>query len=1015
MESKFKKGDEVQCISDPVKIGTVVEVCEKHAGVQWYRVNLGGAIGRPKMSEQDLRSYIPNTSPRDNLIAGNIDGYQEFQRLITFQRMQRDHPLRNNIYAFNASRTRFFPYQFKPLLKFLDSPKNRLLIADEVGLGKTIEAGLILTEARARQTIQRVLVVCPSGLTSKWRLELKTRFGEEFRIYKTSDFLEYIDEYEESPFTSHINGIISLETIRQNKILERLEALLPSFDIVIVDEAHHMRNRGRKQWQAGIHLSHGSEAMLMLTATPIHLGNENLATLLNILDEEEFPDFYTTDLRIRDNEPIVKCQICMGQLPPNIEMAKEAITQISELTWTKQNPYFKIVDKRISEFNIRDKNYRKDIIDIQRDLAQLNLIGHIFTRTRKREVHTRSPIRTPHAIELQFTDKEREFYDAVTDFVRIECSQRMSSSFIESFVLQMPQRRMASSIPAMVNHYKQSIDLSVDDLSEDLTLSEYDENGDGLTELIEAKKRLFALVNNWPSPSSDTKYDQLKIALRGHREAQGYLKVMIFSFFKGTLYYLNERLKADGFRCEMIHGDIHPDKKRNEIVEKFRENEDVEILLSSKVGSEGLDFQFCSTLFNYDLPWNPMEIEQRIGRLDRIGQESDRIHIYNFWIKDTIEEKIFRRLYDRINIFRKSIGDLEVILGDVLSSIEKEILSKKLTDEEEGKLLDLKLMALEQRETQLKKLEKEAAQFIGTDQFFNSEVDAIKSRRRYVTGEQLRRFIIDFLRINCPNTIMDYNKNKKEGFIEIDDRLRNVLTKYGQPGMGVIVGNKTPITFDSEKAFENPRIDFINILHPITQAIVKAYQEQDMSSNAHRISLSSQRLSDDDYFYFIYKLRIKGARSRNSIEMVLLTKDLKIACNDEDTEIILGEMVEFGEEIQDLEFEVDAERACSEAERIFQGRIQQIRMNEEQNNIAFIERRLQSLRTSYHNQINNLKKRLERGMELQQSEKIIRMLKSGIRNKETDLSIKENELEGLKQVEVNYDEISAGILRIKNS
>ena len=151
---KFKVGDEVQSVSDASRVGTVVEICEVHLGDQWYRVNYG-QLDRPKVVEQDLRPYSPGNSPRDNLQNGNVDGYREFQRLLTHQRLIRDYPLRNNIYAFNASRTQFYPYQFKPLLKFLDTPKNRLLIADEVGLGKTIEACLIMTELRARQFLDR--------------------------------------------------------------------------------------------------------------------------------------------------------------------------------------------------------------------------------------------------------------------------------------------------------------------------------------------------------------------------------------------------------------------------------------------------------------------------------------------------------------------------------------------------------------------------------------------------------------------------------------------------------------------------------------------------------------------------------------------------------------------------------------------------------------------------------------------------------------------------------------------
>jgi SNF2 family DNA or RNA helicase len=179
--SKFKLGEEVQSISDPGRIGTVVEVGEVHAGIQWYRLNFGKA-GRPKMPETDLRSFVPSKSPFDNLTNRNLDGYQGFQRLMTFQRLSREHPLQNIFYAFNASKTQFYPYQFKPLLKFLNSPKHRLLIADEVGLGKTIEAGIILNEFRARQTLQRVLVVCPANLREKWQMELRRRFDEKFKI-----------------------------------------------------------------------------------------------------------------------------------------------------------------------------------------------------------------------------------------------------------------------------------------------------------------------------------------------------------------------------------------------------------------------------------------------------------------------------------------------------------------------------------------------------------------------------------------------------------------------------------------------------------------------------------------------------------------------------------------------------------------------------------------------------------------------------------------------------------------
>jgi SNF2 family DNA or RNA helicase len=164
-----------------------------------------------------------------------VAGYAAFQRTMTLHRLVRDHPLRNNIYAFNASRTRFYPYQFKPLIKLLDSANHRLLICDEVGLGKTIEAGLILCELRARQDLRTVLVVCPSGLADKWKLELDRRFEEEFRIFRSRDLSDFLDEYEADPERKTLSGIVPLESLRSNAVLERLEALTPSFDLVILD------------------------------------------------------------------------------------------------------------------------------------------------------------------------------------------------------------------------------------------------------------------------------------------------------------------------------------------------------------------------------------------------------------------------------------------------------------------------------------------------------------------------------------------------------------------------------------------------------------------------------------------------------------------------------------------------------------------------------------------------------------------------------------------------------------
>jgi SNF2 family DNA or RNA helicase len=719
----FKQGNKVQSKSDPSKIGVIEELGPIHAGLQYYTVFWGGIEGTTTVPEIDLQLYHPAKTPADNLLNGNLAGYKEFLRLITYLKLTRDYPLRNNIYAFNASRTRFYPYQFKPLIKFLDSPNQRLLICDEVGLGKTIEAGLILTELRARQTVNRVLVICPANLTVKWELELRNRFGEDFRILQVNDFIEYLKEYDEEPEGAKLNGIISLESIRTNRVLEQLDLLLPSFDLIIIDEAHHMRNPGRKQRKAGVLVSQSANAMLMLTATPIHLGNENLFSLLNISDEEDFPDFVTSDLRFRQNEPIVKAQICLGQIPPKISDAKTFLTQSSDSPWIEKNPlYSEVLDHldKISRDTFDLQTHKKQLIELQRDLAELNLLSHIFTRTRKREVHESIATRRAVALEVEFTPDEREFYEAVTAFIIAQSEARCNTPLIHQWRLNMPQRRLASSIPAMVEYYREHLIFDPDDWPDDFEEETFDDDDmrSPAIDLRIAQKQLQEIVKSWPSNARDSKYEKFKGILDQLMKDKK-CKVMVFAFFKGTLQYLFNRLKRDGIKALVISGDIDPDD-RPKIIEQFQNDQDVKVLLSSRVGSEGLDFQFCNTLFNYDLPWNPMEVEQRIGRLDRIGQESPVIRIYNLWIKDTIEERILRRLYERIHIFERSVGALEMILGDIVQQLEREIFSKALTPEEQDRKAEEAILAIERKIHDLEKLEAEAAQFIRRYNLANS-------------------------------------------------------------------------------------------------------------------------------------------------------------------------------------------------------------------------------------------------------------------------------------------------------
>ena len=1020
----YNKGDEVRSKKRGI-VGMVKSLDVIHGGIQYYEVFWGGSEGSEKISVLDLEPFQPEEKPTESLIKGTLGGYQDFLRLITQQRLSRSVPLRNNIYAFNASRTRFFPYQFKPLIKFLDSPDHRLLICDEVGLGKTIEAGLILTELRARQTVRRVIVVCPANLSPKWRLELKKRFGEEFDILSAQKFLDYLEEYESDPDRSVLNGILSIESARQDRVLERLEYLSPQFDLMIVDEAHHLRNFATKQRRAGVLLGSSANAVLMLTATPIHLGNDNLFSLLNILDDEDFPDLWTSDTRFKENEPVVRAQSCMGQIPPKVAEAISFLESCRSSAWFAKNPLYLDVQKALGELlsvPFNSDEYRGRVIRLQRELAELNLLGHILTRTRKREVHSETRTRHVFALEVSLSAREKEFYDSVTAFIRAESEAKGHSTLIQQWRLNTPQRRMASCIPAMVEYYRTQIGFDVEDSSEDLDdePSSTENNSETKGEFDSARSRLRQIISNWPADGPDSKYAVFLSALRGVRsERGGKCKVMVFAFFKDTLRYLSTRLESDGFASVIISGDVLA-SERPEIIERFQNDPAIEVLLSSRVGGEGLDFQFCNTMFNYDLPWNPMEVEQRIGRLDRIGQESSVIHIYNLWVEGTIEERILKRLYDRIGVFERSIGALETILGEITRQLEAEVFSKSLTRQEENEKVEMVIMTFEARLRDLERLESEAARFVGTDQYFNEEVEAIRSRRRYVTGEQLRRYVMDFLRYHAPRARLEYEPVTKQGVLYPDEILKEFLQSRGKGGEAFFLfqaGERgVDITFDSQVAFQKPRIEFLSVLHPLVAAINEQYQDKgDGCRKAQHVVLRTDLLQKGYYYYFVFRLRVQGARPRNTLECVLLDENLEEPCDLESSETVFGEMVEKGEEAEGASLEVTKEiagQAKDRAVRLFLDRLEGIRKEYERSNDLFLENRLASLNTSYGKNIKRQEELLEKARREGRQERYIRMIEGTLRRLRGERELKTKEINLQRDVEVSYEEVAAGILEV---
>ena len=1038
---KFKIQDQVKSRSDESLLGVILEVLSEVGGIQYYKVRWSNTASTKKLPEDDILPLDEIFTLEDSFISSKFAGYDDFLREVTLQRLERKKPIKNTLYAFNASKTRFFPYQFKPLMKMLDSENYRILICDEVGLGKTIEAGLILTEFCARFESQRILITCPSSLTGKWQSEMRLRFDQDFRIYRRKELDEFFNRVKENDERSLFRGIVSIETLRYGNVISQIEELSLEFDMVIVDEAHHMRNRNTKQWKVGRLLSNRATAMIMLTATPVQIGMENLYNLLNILDEKEFMDTAEASRRFSINENIVLAQTCISQIPPKIDQAWGYLEKAREYDAVRRNPHINTAYHAIRKLDNdikqnQDKNAAiKSQIEAQRALASLNLIGHIYTRTKRRDVNEKMTVRKACPINVSFKDHERRFYDAVTDYVRSACSEKNCIRGGEAFRLNMPQRQMASSIPAMVQHYKNNYNRIFDDIYYDIDdntdYEQYDlseksgtmEENDPKPSYEQSLLRLRGIVDGWDESWVDSKYESMREAIEKAREKEGKVKVLIFSFFKGTIRYLKSRLEKDNIKSVMIDGSV-PTEERGDIINRFREEPDIEVMLSSKVGAEGLDFQFCHIMINYDLPWNPMEVEQRIGRLDRIGQKSDKIYIYNFWIEDTIEERILKRLYDRIDIFNRSIGSLEPIIGEIGSELQFEILSKSQTQEEEEAALERQLIALENSKKDMEEIESDVSKFIGVDSFFDQEVERSSKSNLHITPGQLQLIVESFIEKNAPQTLLSYSQESHKGKLTIKKDFIRIMKGQGFEWSHIPKQEKSiDITFKGEVAYQCQETEFIGVIHPIVRSIVKFYSDNarqgKRTPQAHYICLETNTLPPGLYFFSLVLFEERRAvRDEHSLQLFIVNDSLDEIAIPDYSDKILGEILERGKnpsvppdeyEPEDLKQVIEV---LQEMELKRQGEIKkELQIFHE----ATLNRHRDTIESSFERIIKSKEDILKRELSKENpNEKIANMHRSTISNKRTEMEIKLKEIENRKTPSVNSAPISLGCLEIIN-
>ncbi len=812
--AKFSLGTSVQLLADRT-VGKVERV-QVISGQVLYSVLTNRGI--TQVREPDLQELQSLQGDPSTWLNAPMSDAENIALTLTATKL-RD-PLTDVIYSFQTSRTLFRPYQFKPVLKMLMGTKQRILIADEVGLGKTIEAGLIWSELDLRMPMENVLVVCPAALKKKWQDEMYRRFDrklEDLNNERLSTWLDQIELGRSEP----LKAIASLEGLRSSIHLERLARLAPRFDLIIVDEAHYLRNSHTQSFALGEIISDIADALVFLSATPLNLGNNDLFNLLNLLDSSQFFDRGVFDDQLEPNKYLN--EIARNLLNRDLD-PRELLPYLKAIKGTAlghtlvKRSDFESLEELLDHKSLSANQISK----AKRHIAELNTLASVFTRTRKAETPEKRAIRTPISVQVNWSDEEHEAYS----FIRKWFTERaLAKGISPGLALQMPLRQAASCLPATFELLQDKYGFAVEEY-EGLDAYDGNESAESIIKLMDFE------LNVVPKIPLDTKYLEFEKALLKARKSGMAKQVLIFSFFTRTINYLQRELSKTGISVKVMYG-ATPPKERQDLMSSFRKG-DFDILICSEVGSEGLDFEFCDTLVNYDVPWNPMKVEQRIGRLDRFGQKADKIFIYNMQIPGTIEDDIFMRLYARIGVFEQSIGELEPILREELVTLTEMALNPKLSEVEREREVHRINVAVKSKKGHLEDLTAHQNLIGGVDAFLIEGFDEhTPGRGRFLGAQEIIRIVGRYL-AKKQGTLTEIGNERwlVTGSKEISSDLRllaanpaffgkngnvsmspaNLSRELDGTGQGLIV------TFSPELA-ANFNVELISVRHPLLECV----------------------------------------------------------------------------------------------------------------------------------------------------------------------------------------------------
>ena len=836
-----------------------------------------GGVVTTNVPEEDLRP-MPVTDPVERFQSGEIGSLQKY-RLQEVTRWYRVQHLHNDLVSLGQAQVDIKPHQVSVVHKVISNYPHRFLLCDEVGLGKTIEAGMILKELRAREPDLRVLAIVPPNLIGQWQFEMKSKFNESFAVLNTQTVRHLSNQgYIGNPFAhpDYSDSVLcSSSWVARDEIAQLCAEV--DWDLVIIDEAHHARSHPdgstTRLYRLVRDLSPAEQmlrrGMLFLTATPMQLNTHELYSLVEVLDPALFAS--PEDFERHRQEM------------PNLSKLVEELHQYG-FPLPNQNPHD--TAGLVAEWLDIDPAEAYDRLstsleETTEELAGKHRLSEILIRNRKAVVGGFMP-RSAYRWEVELTPSERTALQAVEAYVQYgyQLAEGGNNNAI-GFVMVIFQKLMASSIAAIKESLGrrrdkvlaaastsggQSFDDHQDRLDNDDNAGDVVGSADvGDTGLADRELQLLdhaieSLANVEYDSKAQVLIDRLAELLHERPDE----KVIVFTQFRETQRHLAELISAQGWGVNQFHGQLSPLEKDSAIV-RFRDGTGPQVLVSTEAGGEGRNLQFCHLLVNYDLPWNPMRVEQRIGRVDRIGQEQ-AISIFNLWVKDTIEARVLDVLEHRIRVFEETVGGLDPILGEAENDLEKIM---RAAEAQRAAALDDFGNRIEAEIRNAREAGDLLVDFIMDTKSFRREIaERIIGQPSPIDADDFERFIGQLL-----SDVRTHIKRADEGY-ELtfhgrfyDDNRRQLFP----------MGSKMQAVFRPDARPDAQDVEFMAFGHKVIDAIVsQVLDEKYEGAIGTRRLYADSELQPTDGWLFTYQFTVSGIRPEERIVPVFVSDNGEI-------------------------------------------------------------------------------------------------------------------------------------------